>query len=254
MSVPGASVTETIPPEIAALAAAEGFGSHVRTFRPQRTAVWRLVGQAVFGVAGLVIVFPAVMFGWLLMQSPNLSKKQAARRLHFFEHGLIVTDRKGRAGTIRFGASAVMQEVVRRYVNGVYVGTTYTYTLIGPAGAPVKVTNFFEQPELWGPAIQQAITEAQLPGALAALRAGETIDFGDIVVNAAGVATARRGSTTWAEIQAVEVRKGWVYLRKAGKTLSWSSTPVKKIPNAFLFLAITNVLTENARQGAPLAG
>ncbi|MFF0778413.1 hypothetical protein [Streptomyces sp. NPDC003720] len=54
----------------------------------------------------------------------------------------------------------VLQEITERYANAIYVGTTYVYTLCRADGTTLKVTGFYDQPERWGPALQQEITRA----------------------------------------------------------------------------------------------
>ncbi|WP_033217759.1 DUF6585 family protein [Kitasatospora phosalacinea] len=227
---------------VAALAAAEGLGGHRAVFLPKRSGFWRLLGLAVFGLFGLLaFVLPGLYFLWLLWQTPNLNRKQAARRIHCFEHGLVLDEPSGPVA-FRWDAVSVLQRITRRYVNGVYVGTNYDYRLFRPDGTKGRLTGFYADPEVWGAAIQHEITRAQLAGALALLNGGGTVHFGDMVVNAAGVATANRAGVPWGEIEQVEVRRGMVALRKAGKWMPWSNTPVHKIPNFFLFLCVVEEL------------
>ncbi|WUH76165.1 hypothetical protein OG389_22625 [Streptomyces sp. NBC_00435] len=91
----------------------------------------------------------------------------------------------------------VLQQITERYANGVHVGTGYLYTLVEPDGSTVELTNFYADPDRWGAAIQYGITRAQLPGAIAALERGATLQFGGIAVTAGGIATARRGAAHW---------------------------------------------------------
>lgn len=237
------TVGAALPADVAALAEAEGLGRLRQTFLPKRFGKGRIIGLCIATVVLAFAVVPSVLFVLILLKSPDVSKKQAARRLHIFENGLILADRTGPVGSVRWASASVLQEIVRRTVNGVHVGTNYTYTVAGPNGSHLKITQFFDGVKLWGPAIQEGITTAQLPNVLAALEAGETIRFGDLAVSVGGVATAKRGGTAWSEIQAVQVRQGAVYLRKAGKTLAWSNTNVKDIPNFFLFMAVVGALT-----------
>ncbi|MGW2728891.1 DUF6585 family protein [Streptomyces sp. NPDC001494] len=78
----------------------------------------------------------------------------------------------------------VFQEITERYANGIYVGTTYVYTLCRADGTTLKVTGFYDQPERWGPALQQEITRAQLPGLLAGLEQGGTLTYGELSATA----------------------------------------------------------------------
>ncbi|MFF7856919.1 DUF6585 family protein [Streptomyces sp. NPDC007904] len=224
----------------------EGLGQLRETFLPKRVGTVRITALLLMGTVSLILPPLGAYFLWLAAQTPNLSRKQAARRLHLFEHGLAEVGKNGEVCAFRWDSMTVLQEITERYANGVYVGTTYVYTLHREDGTTLKVTGFYDQPERWGPALQQEITRAQLPGPLAMMGQGETLTYGNLSVNAGGVATAKE-SLTWPEIEKVEISQGVLVLRKAGKKPPWARMPVKKIPNLFLFLA----LVDRLRHGGP---
>ncbi|MGW4823065.1 DUF6585 family protein [Streptomyces sp. NPDC004227] len=230
----------TTAPE-AALPGTEGLGQLRETFLPKRIGTVRIVALLVMGIVSLILPPLGAYFIWLAVKTPNLSRKQAARRLHLFEHGLAEVGRNGEVSVFRWDSMTVLQEITERYANGIYVGTTYVYTLYREDGTTLKVTDFYGRPECWGPAFQQEITRAQLPGLLTELEQGRTLAYGSLSVNLGGVATAK-GSLTWAEIEKVEISQGMLVLRKPGKKLPWAQVQVKKIPNLFLFLALVDRL------------
>ncbi|MEW2615820.1 DUF6585 family protein [Streptomyces sp. NPDC047880] len=224
----------------------EGLGQLRETFFPKRVGTMRISALLLMGTISLILPPLGAYFLWLAAQTPNLSRKQAARRLHLFEHGLAEVGKNGEISAFRWDSMTVLQEITERYANGVYVGTIYVYTLHRLDGTTLKVTGFYDQPERWGAALQQEITRAQLPGLLARLRQGETLTCGELSVNPGGVATTK-GSLTWLEIEKVEISQGVLVLRKAGKKLPWARMPVKNIPNLFLFIALIDWL----RHGDP---
>ena len=224
----------------------EGLGQLRETFLPKRFGPVRMATLLLMGTVSLILPPLGAYFLWLAAQTPNLSRKQAARRLHLFEHGLAEVGKSGEVSVFRWDTMAVLQEITERYANGVYVGTTYVYTLYREDGTTLKVTDFYDQPERWGPAVQQEITRAQIPGLLAGLEQGGTLAYGELSVNLGGVATSK-DSLTWPQIEKVELSQGVLVLRKTGKKLPWARTPVKKIPNLFLFLT----LVEQLRYGGP---
>lgn len=241
--------SEPLPQEVADFAAARGLGELRATFLPKRMTAGRKFAFVVLVPLGLLMfIVPGLWFIWLALQTPNFSRKQAAKRLYLFDHGLVVSESAGPAGCVRWDQATVYQDVTRHYQTGVYVTTSYIYTLTNPDGSTLKVTQFFDGPQVWGPAIQQAVTQAQLPAVLGALKQGQTVRFGDIAVNSAGVSTPKRGEVAWAEIEGVSVFQGGVTLRKGGKRLPWSTQKVKDIPNFLLFMAAVDQL--RAGQGA----
>ncbi|MFE2248563.1 DUF6585 family protein [Streptomyces lavendulae] len=235
-------VQEQLPGEVLALAASEGLGELRASFLPKRAGVWAVIGMVFFSLLGLLVfVLPGLFFVWRLLQTPNFNSKQAAKRIHCFDHGLIVSDRD-RPVAFRWDSASVLQQITRRYANGVYVGTSYLYTLFKPDGSTIELTGFYADPEVWGAAIQHEITRAQLPRALDLVGRGETVRFGDVAVNAHGMATAKRGSLPWSAVERVEVKNGVVFVGRSGKLLAWSNTPVHKVPNFFVFLAVVDRL------------
>lgn len=235
--------SEELPQDVAQLAAARGLGELRTTFLPKRlTAARKFAFVVMIPVGLLIFVLPGLWFIWIALQTPNFSRKQAAKRLYLFEHGLMVAESAGPVGCVRWDQVTVYQDVTRHYANGVYVTTSYIYTLTNPDGSTVKVTQFFDGPQVWGPAIQQAVTQAQLPAVLGALKQGQTIRFGDIAVNSSGVSTPKRGAVAWAQIEDVSVSNGGVVLRKGGKRMPWSAQSVKDIPNFLLFMAAVDEL------------
>jgi hypothetical protein len=241
------SPTLTAEPSAAVLARAqaEGLGALCRTFRPERTKLRTIIAQVVMGLICLPIVV-GLYFFYLMSRSPNVNRKQAAKRMHLFDNGLMIEDSTGPVRSYRWETVTVFQEITRRYVNGVYVGTLYMYTLIGPDGVATKLTGFYEKPQEWGPAIQSELTRVQLPAALAALDAGKDGRFGDLVVNREGITSGNK-SIRWAEIEDVKISQGIVFLKKSGKWTSWSRTAVKNIPNFFLFLSIADRMLQVTR-------
>ncbi|MFD4950185.1 DUF6585 family protein [Streptomyces sp. NPDC058451] len=224
-----------------ALPGTEGLGQLRETFLPKRISAVRIATMLVMGIIALILPPFGVYIFWLVFRTPNLSRKQAARRLHLFEHGLAEVGGNGEVSVFRWDSLTALQEITERYANGVYVGTTYVYTLHREDGTKLKLTEFYAEPERWGPALQQEITRAQLPGLLTGLEQGRTLTYGTVSVNQSGVATPK-GSLTWAEIEKVEISQGMLVLRKPGKKLPWAQVQVKRIPNLFLLLALIDHL------------
>ncbi|WP_406727529.1 DUF6585 family protein [Streptomyces sp. GD-15H] len=227
------TVHEAAPP------GTEGLGRLRETFLPKRIGTVRIAALLSMGIVSLILPPLGAYFLWLAARTPNLSRKQAARRLHLFEHGLAEVGRNGKVSVFRWDSMTALQEITERYANGIYVGTTYVYRLSREDGTTLKVTDFYAQPERWGPAFQQEITRAQLPGLLAGLEQGRALTYGGLSVNLGGVATTK-GSLTWPEIEKVEISQGFLVLRKSGKKLPWATVPAKEIPNLFLFLALVD--------------
>jgi len=252
-----------IPPEVAAVATNSRLGVYRGTYEPKRLGVVRIVGLLLFGLPFLVaaVVVPFVgawqvapflaavgaVFLWILFRAPNLNPGMAARKLYVFEQGFVQIVRSAPVEFRWDAITSVLQSITRRYYNGVYVGTTYLYTVTRADGRVTKLTQFYDQIGTFGQTLAQEVTAIQLPRAIEALQAGQTVYFGELAVNLGGIAAAGKGSVPWSEIQAVQINKGYVSLRKHGKWLAWSGKPASTIPNLFVFLTLAERLAGNAQ-------
>ncbi len=255
-----------LPPEVTQFAYGQRFGGLVAVYRPKRTGLRQLVGAVVlilaplagavaflatFGLSGwpgvvLMLAF-IIPFTWLLSRSPNFNRTQAAKRVYVFEGGLVHADR----GLTPYPWPAIMsvrQKIVRQYVNGVYTGTRYLYTVTRNDGKVLKLTEFFDGIARLGQGISEQVARIHLPHALAAIQRGETVPFGDLAVHANGVVSARHGLLPWAELEQVQVVQGYVRLRKAGKWLPWSHKPAAEIPNLYVFLTLADQFQQAAHR------
>jgi hypothetical protein len=251
--------TGGVPPEVTALARDRQLGEHLAAYRPKllRRGVVILFGLAggVCLVAALVFVLAEIwpaglafaalggLFLYLLARTPGLSGRHAAKRVDVFEHGFIQSDHGGPRADFRWDSiRSVCQRITRNYTNGIYTGTTYLYLVTREDGATVKLTQIYDGIAALGETIAREVTRVQLPRAMAAIEQGQTVTFGDLALNAGGLGCSRHGVVPWTEIERVQVNRGYVSLRRAGKWLSWSSKPASQIPNLFVFLTLVDLL------------
>ncbi|KAA2261434.1 hypothetical protein F0L68_16735 [Solihabitans fulvus] len=213
-------------------------------------AVMVALGVAMVGFAAggypavsLIAVVPLliVLFGFL--KGRSVSAKNEGARLDLFEHGL-TSAFQGRLRAFRYDSTTVLQHIVRHTRNGVHTHTTYAYTLTDTTGESTVLREGYARPTEWGPAIQESVTRAQLPTALAALNAGQRVTFGDLWMSREEVGSGVK-SVRWPEIQEVKVHNGYVTIKIAGKWRGLTTTMVRQIPNFFVFLTLAERLRES---------
>jgi hypothetical protein len=252
---------EVVSQLIGAEAARLGLGRYQGTYLPsipsttRMQAGWTITAVlAALGVLGLAVSSAAlaviglsfaVIFAYRLTRVSVISSAKRGQQLQLFELGLVCADREGHLHVLRWDNTSVLQKIVRHTRNGVYTHTTYAYTLTDPDGQRLVLRGGLTRPEEWGAAIQHAVTQAQLPGAVSSLQRGGTLNFGDISMNLESV-SARGKTAAWSEVQEIRVKDGLVSLRTAGKWRALSTTPVSAIPNFFVFHA----LAEECRRSA----
>jgi hypothetical protein len=245
---------EPLPEAVAARAAADGLGRPTlyTWARKERTANV-VVMWLTLVVSVACFVLPGLLYLWQMRNSTVFNRKLRSRRLYLFEHGLVVADADGPIHAARWDAMTVLQRIVNKQVVNTTVQTLFTYTVLLGDGSSFKLTEMYEAPDTWGPAIQKAITRTYLPQVMAAIENGRPVVFADITLSAAGLANVKRGELPWAQIQEIKVNNGVVTVRREGRRAPLTGTPVAQIPNFFVFLAAAETLLSRARQGAGAA-
>jgi hypothetical protein len=234
-----------LPAAVAELAAQHELGELVATFEPQRFG-WFV--KASFYLTLLVMFFlfvvPAVLFYYFaLRRYPDFNPRQAAKRLHLFEHGMIADQETGDAVTaLRWDRVRLYEEQVRKVINGIPGPIVYTCVLIAP-GASVTVTNFFQTPGTWAPAMQRAVLRAQGDTVQKAYLGGETLDFGEFELSTAGV-THRKKLLPWDQLGEIKLAGGAVTVMQRGESAFWGRAMAKSVPNLQVFVAMADKYRE----------
>ncbi|MEV6208268.1 DUF6585 family protein [Kitasatospora sp. NPDC051914] len=174
----------------------------------------------------------------------STARKNSGVRLDLYDRGLTAVV-KGRIHAARYESTSVLQNTVRHTGVGGY--TSYEYTLTDVAGGKVVLRGRadgvgevaepgrFTDPREWGPAVQDAVTRARLPAAIAALASDGRHEVG-----------SARESARWQEIQEIKVFDGVIRLKVAGRWRALTSAAVSTTPNVFVFLALAERLREHA--------
>ncbi|WP_449340098.1 DUF6585 family protein [Streptomyces chartreusis] len=161
-------------------------------------------------------------------------------RLDLYERGLTVAV-DGRIHVVRYDTTTVRR---RRALSP--QGLTRAHVLVDLDGERIVLRcGDFGEPEVWGPEIHRRVADAQVPRALAALTRGERLDFGPVWLTRAELGS--RGTTLrWAQVQRIEILKGSVAVRTAGRWQVWGSV-TSGIPNLCVLRALAEYLTAAER-------
>lgn len=162
-------------------------------------------------------------------------------RVYIFNQGFVVS-KGGQPDILRWTEiRAMWQQITRRYYKGIYRGTTHKYTIERADGRRIILNDKFKKVEALGDALSQQITNTMWPHVLAAYNAGNTITFGRLSVSQQGVSNGRE-FLPWPSIKEIDVRRGYVSVRKEGKWFDWSHVAVSEIPNYYVFKALTRYI------------
>ncbi|WP_328881389.1 DUF6585 family protein [Streptomyces sp. NBC_00299] len=166
---------------------------------------------------------------------------RARARLDLYERGLTVAG-AGRIHVVRYDSTVVRR---RRVLSP--QGLARAYVLVDVDGERMVLRcGDFGHPEVWGPEIRRAVTDAQLPRALAALAEGARLAFGPVWVTREAVGS-RGASLRWEQVRRIEVLNGSFGVRTAaGRWQVWG-TVASGIPN----LCVLQALAEHLAATAP---
>jgi len=189
---------------------------------------------------------------WLIgigVMTLRYSRKDRDLRIQTTPDGLIQT--KGHTPTrIRWDdIETVHYAVILVKVSGLRMPPSHIYTLTCKDGQQYQFDNTIKHVYELGESIQAQVAQRKLPGAIAALKRGETLAFGPFSITEEGITTTARGSVAWNEIVEVEVFRGWVTVRRKTSrgTRNFASIKLQKIPNLGLFLALARYYKEMHR-------
>ncbi|MER5361609.1 DUF6585 family protein [Streptomyces sp. NPDC002785] len=234
-----------LSPEAAELADRHQLGALQGTFTPKRLSK-PVFALYIFTTIHLLFIFviPGLLFFWWLRRTPDFSRKQAAKRLHLFENGMIVHPQSGDGVVvIRWDSVRLYQDITQKIINGVPGPINHVYSAVGPGRVSATITEFYEGPGTWGPHMQGAILRAQGPAVLQSIAEGRTVNFGDLSLSRTGMATTRNGHLPWSDVQQIQVGAGSVHIMRTSDSARWCSVAVSDIANFHVFLAVAENLS-----------
>ncbi|GAA2686233.1 DUF6585 family protein [Streptomyces lunalinharesii] len=163
------------------------------------------------------------------------SRASPNARLDLYEHGATVA-LNGRIHVVRYDTTSMFRHRTRSRgsapsggsVRHTLTDVDFRYLVLrgGPDGG---------DPLPWEAELQRAVTRAQLPGALAALRRGERLSFGDVWLTGEQIGSGGR-RTPWSRVQRIGVQEGVLVVTTGGA--EHRCGPVSRIPNPFVFWAL----------------
>lgn len=141
---------------------------------------------------------------------------------------------------------SMWQRITRRYMNGIYYGTEYKYTIRGENGQQVILTNRITDVGTLGETISERVTRVKLPSVIDAFQAGSVVSFGQLSVSTQGVSNSKEW-VSWDQIKDIRMNRGIVTVKKEGKWLNWSTIQVADIPNLFIFMALVRAIMQQKK-------
>ena len=243
MSVPASPSSE-----VARLASRKGFGRLEHTFLPRKELNVQekyrglFIAASVTGIACLAtggvllwvfvtwalgtypLLFSALAIGALL-NSPNFRKRLGDRRLHLFEEGLLVERGGGRLFAVRW-VQAIHYQVNRAGSDQLQRDEDpfQHRAQLHPGGARrhqggdhelVRRLRDLAAPDLRG------LSPAPKPRRRGTRFGRGRVDYGPFGLGATGISTERQGTLPWSAVESIDVREGFVVVRRHGQPKAW---------------------------------
>lgn len=186
-----------------------------------------------------------------------------ARELRLYERGLVAVTADGTEVVCPWSSTTLFMDGRHRYKLADSEGMVIA---IGGAHRPpslagdtiqgvrtrtvIRGARFPEERE-WGPAIRQGVRESQVPSALATVRSGGEVAFGDLVVRQDGLTVRRRRGpdsfTCWEDVGSVALTDdGDLAVTSRGNDFpSCYLKPLHQMPNIEVFLDVARLLHEH---------
>jgi uncharacterized protein DUF6585 len=252
---------EMLPLAVQKVAESQQLGAFVKGYKPNlvRTSIGAfvmLLGAAFFLVGGIfppdltvrtrvvLLVFGPLCLGLAIYMIFRVLQA-ANQQVYLFQHGIVIDNSRHVQAFPWSRAAEVRQSITRNYRNGIYVGTTYIFTLRRADGYQVKLGNLTKGIAELGPAIAQGITRELVPRAFQSIQAGQTLSFAPFRVNQQGISNGRE-MLPWSHVQAVDVKQGRVTVTRVGMSRAWGTAMVAKIPNYLVFIVVAEELKKRA--------
>lgn len=136
--------------------------------------------------------------------------------------------------------------VTKNYRNGIYVGTTYNFTVQGKDGQKLSFRNGLTDisnkkvgVERLGEVIRDETMARLYPKYAAAYNAGQTINFGNLSISKQGISNGKE-TIAWEQVKGINLDRGVINIQKEGKWFTWKSATVGGTPNVFVFLSMVD--------------
>lgn len=197
-------------------------------------------------IAIFLLLLLAIMLGccWVIINALTLMITR--QKVYQFQLGLVVL-RSGRASSYPWQQiKAIWKSVTDHYLKQrgtfgtttTYQGRSYGITLQHQDGRKLRLDNDLEDIRELSQLIDEAVFRAQWPAALASFEDGETLSFGNFRLNTQEFMSGKK-ALRWEQYPRFKVSKGSLTIHKPGKKLAWATSGVSAIPNARIFLTLT---------------
>lgn len=184
----------------------------------------------------LIIAAVAFLIGAVILWGIYTSRKKGAV---VYAGGFAYSDRKGVKAWRWDQVQEVTANIVRNYTNGIYVGTTHTYTLFDTQGEKLVINDAFKDVENFYTHLQNNSLQIRYKRLADRYNQGQEVPFGPVSISKQNGLRINKKVYPWDTIEQVTIDKGVLSVKKkAGGWFSGASATSGTIPNLHVLLSI----------------
>jgi hypothetical protein len=186
---------------------------------------------------GVPLVIAVILFlvGILAAWVTHVNWEKAAV---VYERGFAYSDRKGVQTWSWDQVASMTSAITRHYTNGIYTGTTHTYTLLDRQNRRLVLSDSIRKVEQLAKVIEEGIFPLLYQHAADQYNLGQPLNFGPVTISKTGITIGKK-NYAWVDVKQVTIRQGFLKIAKAdGGWFSGASAMVSAIPNLRVLSAI----------------
>jgi hypothetical protein len=158
-----------------------------------------------------------------------------------YQQGFAYNDRKGLVTCLWNEIESIKSNVVKHYTNGIYSGTTHTYTIDKKDETRLVLNDSLVKVEQLFDCIREHSFESIYQRYSSVYNSGVPISFGPITISRSEGISIGRKNFAWDQVASVSIQKGAISVaKKGGGWFSNASVQSSQIPNLGVMLSIIN--------------
>ena len=190
-----------------------------------------------FLIASIICILIAVATAWAAYSNWN-------KAVVIYQGGLAYADRRGVKSWRWDEFASLTSAVTRHYTNGIYTGTTHTYTLIKNDGEKIVLSDSFSKVEDISGAIRANIFPMLYQKYAESYNAGQRLAFGPVAISKSNGIQIGKKEYPWDQVEQVSIHQGVVRVaKKGGGWFSGATAMASVIPNLEVMLSIIDQVT-----------
>jgi hypothetical protein len=187
-----------------------------------------------WAIGALVAFAVSLLILWRIFSN----RKKAAV---VYTNGFAYSDRKGLQTWRWDQVQDVTANVVRHYTNGIYTGTTHTYTLQKSSGEKLVLNDSLKEIEAFYNHLENNTLQQRYQRLADAYNNGNPVTFGPVTIGKQSGIQIGKKAFPWEEIEEVAINKGYLTIKKKqGGWFSGATAAAGAIPNLHVLLSIIN--------------